>query len=67
MNLIFAVLDNLYRTEMLIQVLLGDFIHRTIKQCLKVTGVGLDHINAYLTELIDDSAYKVAYLQWRRV
>lgn len=62
MNLIFAVLDNLYRAEMLIQVFLGNFIHRPIKQCLKVAGIGLDNINAYLAELVDDSAYKVAYL-----
>ena len=62
MNLIFAVLDNLYRPKVLTKVLLGNFIHRTIKQCLKVAGIGLDHVNAYLTELVDDSAYKVAYL-----
>ena len=64
MYLFFVVLDNLYRTEMLIQVFIWNCIHRTIKQCPKVTGIGLDHINAYLAELIDDSAYKVAYLQW---
>lgn len=62
MNLIFAVLDNLYRPKVLTKVLLGNFIHRTIKQCLKVAGIGLDHVNAYLAELVDDSAYKVAYL-----
>lgn len=67
MNLIFAVFDSLYRTEMLTQILLGNFIYRTIKQSLKVAGIGLDHINAYLAKLIDDSANKVAYLQWRRV
>ena len=67
MYLIFVVLDNLYRTEMLIQVLLGDFIHRTIKQCLKVAGIGQNNITAYLAELIDDGANKVAYLLRRRV
>lgn len=50
MYLIFAVLNNIYRTEVLIQVFLRNFIHRTIKQRLKVAGIGLDHINAYLTE-----------------
>lgn len=67
MYLVFVALDNLYRTEMLIQVFLWNCIHRTIKQCLKVTGIWLNHINAYLAELIDDSAYKVAYLQWQRM
>ena len=62
MYLIFAVLNNIYRTEVLIQVFLRNFIHRTIKQRLKVAGIGLDHINAYLTELVDDGTYKVAYL-----
>ena len=67
MNTVFKIRNNIYWTEMLIQVFLWNCIHRTIKQCLKVTGIGLDHINAYLAELIDDSAYKVAYLQWRMV
>ncbi len=67
MYLIFEILDNLYRAEMLIQVFLGNFIHWTLKQCLKVAGIGQDNINAYLAELINDGANKVAYLQWRRV
>ena len=61
MNLIFAVLDNLYRPKVLTKVLLGNFIHRTIKQCLKVAGIGLDHINAYMTEVINDNTHKVVY------
>ena len=40
MNLIFTILDNIYRTKMLIQVFLRNFIHRTLKQCLKITGIG---------------------------
>lgn len=40
MYLIFAVFDNLYRTEMPIQVFLGDFIYRTLKQRLKLAGIG---------------------------
>lgn len=40
MNLVFVILDNIYRTKMLIQVFLRNFIHRTIKQCLNVAGIG---------------------------